>query len=133
MEDDDLQKIRQARLQQLQQEQGASGGGGGGQAGQQDAQREAEAEARKSMLTQILTPEANDRLGRIALVKADRARDLENRLIMMARAGQIRQRITDNDLKSMLEGANDGKKEENKVVFQRRRGVLDDDEDDWDL
>ncbi|EPS36767.1 hypothetical protein H072_9622 [Dactylellina haptotyla CBS 200.50] len=133
MDDDDLQKIRQARLQQLQQEQGGSGGGGG-QAGQQEAQRAAEDEARKTVLTQILTPEANDRLGRIALVKADRARDLENRLIMMARSGQIRQRITDNDLKAMLEGASEqGKKEESKVVFQRRRVALDDDDDDWDL
>ncbi|KAF3930256.1 hypothetical protein ABW20_dc0106053 [Dactylellina cionopaga] len=132
MDDDDLQKIRQARLQQLQQEQGASGGGGG-QSDQQGAQREAEDEARKSILTQILTPEANDRLGRIALVKADRARDLENRLIALARSGQIRQRVTDGELKSMLEGASEAvKKEESKVVFQRRRGVLDDDDDDWD-
>ncbi|KAK6522052.1 hypothetical protein TWF281_002621 [Arthrobotrys megalospora] len=131
MDDDDLQKIRQARLQQLQQEQGGSGGG---QADQQGAQREAEAEARKSMLSQILTPEANDRLGRIALVKADRARDLENRLIMMARSGQIRQRITDTELRGMLESVSgaEGKKEEGKVVFRRRGGGFDDDEDDWD-
>ncbi|TGJ68197.1 hypothetical protein EYR41_007262 [Orbilia oligospora] len=131
MDDDDLQKIRQARLQQLQQEQGSSGGA---QSDQQGAQREAETEARKSMLSQILTPEANDRLGRIALVKADRARDLENRLIMMARAGQIRQRITDTELRGMLESASgaEGKKEEGKVVFRRRGGGFDDDDDDWD-
>ncbi|KAF3941475.1 hypothetical protein ABW19_dt0209887 [Dactylella cylindrospora] len=129
MDDDDLQKIQQARLQQLQQEQGSPGGG----QSDQSAQREAETEARKSILTQILTPEANDRLGRIALVKAERARDLENRLIMMARSGQIRQRVTDDDLRAMLEGASEAqKKEENKVVFQRRRGVLDDEDDDWD-
>ncbi|KAK6496409.1 hypothetical protein TWF481_002429 [Arthrobotrys musiformis] len=131
MEDDDLQKIRQARLAQLQQEQGSSGGG---QSDQQNAQREAETEARKSMLSQILTPEANDRLGRIALVRADRARDLENRLIMMARSGQVRQRITDTELRGMLESVSgaESKKEEGKVVFRRRGGGFDDDEDDWD-
>ncbi|KAF3912672.1 hypothetical protein ABW21_db0203306 [Orbilia brochopaga] len=132
MNDDDLQKIRQARLQQLQQENAASpsnSGDGGG-----DQQR-AEAEARKSVLSQILTPEANDRLGRIALVKADRAHELESRLIALARAGQIRQRVTDDELRGMLEGASEaGKKEEGKIVFQRRRGMAYDDEenDDWD-
>ncbi|KAK6353353.1 hypothetical protein TWF696_005321 [Orbilia brochopaga] len=132
MNDDDLQKIRQARLQQLQQENAAAspgnGGGGGGD------QQSAEAEARKSVLSQILTPEANDRLGRIALVKADRAHELESRLIALARAGQIRERVTDDNLRAMLEGASEaGKKEEGKIVFQRRRGVAyDDEDDDWD-
>jgi len=94
--------------------------------------RAAEDEARKSILTQILTPEASDRLGRIALVKADRARDLETRLVAMARSGQIRQRVTDDDLRAMLAGANEAQqKEEKKIVFQRRKGYESDD-DDWD-
>ncbi|KAJ6264173.1 hypothetical protein Dda_0315 [Drechslerella dactyloides] len=130
MNDDDLQKIRQARLQQLQQENAASPGNGDGGSGDQQS---AEAEARKSVLSQILTPEANDRLGRIALVKADRARELESRLIALARAGQIRQRVTDDDLRAMLEGASEaGKKEESKIVFQRRREMYDDENEDWD-
>jgi len=134
MEDDDLQKIRQARIQQLQQERGSSSGGGGSASSglDQTAQSEVEAEARKSILSQILTPEANDRLGRIALVKEERARDLENRLIMMAKGGQLRQRITDDDLKALLEGAAQQQKEvESKVVFQRRKVVEDEDEDEW--
>lgn len=50
---------------------------------------------------------------------------------MMARSGQIRQRVTDDDLRAMLAGANEAQKEEKKIVFQRRKGYESDD-DDWD-
>jgi programmed cell death protein 5 len=85
------------------------------------------------MITQICTPEAADRLGRIAMVKADRARDLENRLIMLARSNQLRGRVTDDDLLKLMDMVDKGQKESGQgdIVFQRRRGVLDDDEDDW--
>ncbi|KAK5276012.1 hypothetical protein LTR16_011864, partial [Cryomyces antarcticus] len=61
-----------------------------------------ESEARSHILGQILTPEAADRLGRIRLVKESRATDVENRLIMLARSGQLRQKVTEEQLKDML-------------------------------
>lgn len=87
-------------------------------------------DARKSIISQILTPEAGDRLGRIAMVKESRARDLENRLIMMARTGRIRQRMTEDDLIELMKEIDKKKDEEQKIVFSRRKGVLDDDDDD---
>lgn len=54
------------------------------------------------MLNQILEPEAADRLGRIRLVKQSRAAEVENRLIMLARSGQLRQKVTEEQLKQML-------------------------------
>ncbi|KAI5846313.1 PDCD5-related protein [Morchella snyderi] len=129
MDDDDLQKIRQARMQELQQQQASSGGGGGGSGGSDKQQQEAE--ARKTIINQILTPEAVDRLNRIAMVKEERARDLENRFIMMARTNELRQRVTEEDLIAIINMMDRQKADEGKVVFSRRKGSFDDEEDDF--
>ncbi|KAK4192594.1 PDCD5-related protein [Podospora australis] len=133
MEDAELEKIRKARLDQLK----AQGGGGPGKAGgpagaggQDQAQRQqAEAEARQSILNQILQPEAADRLGRIRLVKEQRATDVENRLIMLAQSGQLRSKVTEEQLKELLNAVAETKEEE-KIVVSRRKGWADDDDDD---
>ncbi|KAF8853954.1 DNA-binding TFAR19-related protein [Acephala macrosclerotiorum] len=131
MDDDDLAQIRKARLEQLKSQAGSSGGGssfqGGG--GSQDDKQAQETEARQSILNQILEPEAADRLGRIRLVKESRAQDVENRLIMLARSGQLRQKVTEEQLKELL-GAVAEKKEEEKIVVSRRKGGWDDEDDD---
>jgi len=80
------------------------------------------------MLNQILHPEAADRLGRIRLVKEERATEIENRLIMLAQSGQIRQKVTEEQLKELLNAVADNKEEE-KIVVSRRK-VWDDDDDD---
>ncbi|KAH8759745.1 PDCD5-related protein [Hyaloscypha finlandica] len=132
MEDDDLAAIRKARLEQLKAQGGGSGGGGSssgaGGAGQEDRQQQEE-EARKSILNQILEPEAADRLGRIRLVKESRAQDVENRLITLARSGQLRQKVTEEQLKELLGAVAEGK-EEGKIVVTRRKGTWDDEDDD---
>ncbi|GAB1725033.1 hypothetical protein NU195Hw_g6755t1 [Hortaea werneckii] len=130
MADSDLEAIRQARKQELQSQGGGSGGGGGGQGGgdQQEQQKNREAEVRQSILSQILDPAAADRLGRIRLVKASRAEDVENRLIMLARTGQLRQRVTEEQLKDILNAVNEQQQETEKVTVQRRKGGWDDDD-----
>jgi len=87
------------------------------------------AEARQSILNQILEPEAADRLGRIRMVKESRAADVENRLIMLARSGQLRAKVTEEQLKELLNAVAE-KKEEEKIVVSRRKGGWDDDDDD---
>lgn len=86
-------------------------------------------DARQHMINQILHPEAADRLGRIRLVKPDRAADVENRLIALAQSGQIRQKITEAQLKDLLNAMAENK-EEDKIVVNRRK-AWDDEEDDW--
>jgi programmed cell death protein 5 len=86
-------------------------------------------EARKAVLNQILEPEAADRLGRIRLVKESRAAEVENRLIMLARSGQLRQKVTEDQLKELLNAVAE-KKEEEKIVISRRKGGWDDEDDD---
>ncbi|KAK4117037.1 DNA-binding TFAR19-related protein [Canariomyces notabilis] len=117
MDDGELERIRKARLEQLKAQ-------GAGQA--------VPAEARQSILNQILEPEAADRLGRIRLVKEQRATDVENRLIMLAQTGQLRQKVTEEQLKELLNAVADNKEEE-KIVVSRRKGWEDDDDDLLDL
>ncbi|KAF3023986.1 DsDNA-binding protein PDCD5 [Penicillium mononematosum] len=137
MADAELEEIRRARLAQLQQ-QGPRGGGPAGQDGGEQAQqrRQAEAEQRASILTQILDPEAADRLGRIRLVKESRATDIENRLIMLAQSGQLRAKVTEAQLKELLGAVAENQRkeeEEQKIVISRRKGGWDDDDDLLDL
>ncbi|KAI0415706.1 double-stranded DNA-binding domain-containing protein, partial [Xylaria grammica] len=133
MADADLEQIRKARLEQLKAQQGggSSGGGSRGQS-QAEAQQQQEAEARQSILNQILHPEAADRLGRIRLVKESRATDVENRLITLARTGQLRQKVTEAQLKELLAAVAENKEEE-KIVVNRRKGWDDEDDDLLDL
>ncbi|KAM3421978.1 hypothetical protein BST61_g2355 [Cercospora zeina] len=137
MSDADLDAIRQARLQQLQQSQGGGSRGPSSAGGnsEEDSQKRAAAEQKQSILSQILEPFAADRLNRIRMVNAQRAEDVENRLIMLARSGQLRQRVTEEQLRDIL-GAVARQQEEQgggsggvgKVVVQRRKGGWDDDD-----
>ncbi|KAK0390757.1 hypothetical protein NLU13_0260 [Sarocladium strictum] len=138
MDDSELDQIRKARLEQLK-SQGGGGGSSGGAAkagvasGQDDDQkRQKQDEARQHILNQILHPEAADRLGRIRLVKEQRATDVENRLIMLAQTGQLRQKVTEEQLKELLSAVADNKEEE-KIVVSRRKAWDDDDDDLLDL
>ncbi|KAI2476127.1 DsDNA-binding protein PDCD5 [Pyrenophora tritici-repentis] len=89
------------------------------------------ADQRSSILSQILLPEAADRLGRIRLVKESRATDIENRLIMLARTGQLRQKVTEEQLKEILGAVAEAQeKDEQKIVVNRRGGGWDDDDDE---
>ncbi|KEQ89738.1 DNA-binding TFAR19-related protein [Aureobasidium pullulans EXF-150] len=122
MGDADLEQIRRARLQEMQQQQGQSGGQGGEQ--EQKQQRE----ARASILSQILEPDAADRLGRIRLVKQSRAEDVENRLIMLARSGQLKQKISEAQLKDILAAMSEQQEKKETVKVSRRKGGWDDDD-----
>lgn len=136
MADAELEEIRRARLAQLQQQQGGPRGGGGASDGQDDQRKQAEAERRSAILNQILEPEAADRLGRIRLVKESRAADIESRLIMLAQTGQLRQKVSEDQLKQLLNAVAENQRkdeEEHKVVFNRRKGGWDDDDDLLDL
>ena len=80
------------------------------------------------MLAQILEPAAADRIGRIRLVKASRAEDVENRLITLARSGQLRGPVNEAQLKDILAAISEQQVEEEKVTVQRRKGGWDDDD-----
>ncbi|CCU82000.1 dsDNA-binding protein PDCD5 [Blumeria hordei DH14] len=133
-------QIRKARLEQL--KQGHSDGrdvAAEGHALKRDAeswrhrQQEAEKEARQAMLARILEPAAAERLGRIRLVKAERAQAVEEQLLMLARSGQLRGPVDEALLKKLLEAVAEQREEERIVISRRKGGWTGEDDDLEDL
>ena len=66
-------------------------------------------------------------------MKESRATDVENRLIMLARSGQLRQKVDEDQLKELLGAVAENQEREGggggRIVVQRRKGGWDDDDD----
>ena len=99
----------------------------------QEEQARAAEEQREMMLTQILSPAAKERLGRIALVKEDKARELENILIQMAMRRQITGKVSEEQLIAMVEKTTSKANSSIKILRRRSGGSESDDEDLDDL
>lgn len=94
--DDELEAIRKKKLLELQQQQMDS------QAALEEASKKEFDEQKKTVLRQILTTEARERLGRIKIVRPDVAENIENQLIMFAQSGQLKNKINDEQLLELL-------------------------------
>jgi programmed cell death protein 5 len=134
-DDAELAAIRAKRMQQL---QGQSQQGQASQQQQQQQQKqqqeEAEAQRRHLMLSQLLDSSARERLNRINMVKPQRARQVEDWLLMQSgRFGG--KKVSESILVDVLEQFRDLEEQHKpKVVVQRRRAMdSDDDSDDYGL
>ncbi|KAI0928007.1 hypothetical protein AcW1_005390 [Taiwanofungus camphoratus] len=131
MEDPELAAIRAARMSQLQQ----NGSRGGGDGGEDESKRAAEEQMRRDLLATVLDSAARERLARIALVSPQRSQQIETILLRMAQTGQLRGRVSEDQLIELLEQADEAQSKsapkKGTIVFQRRKGGLDD--DDFDL
>ncbi|MEE9440359.1 MAG: DNA-binding protein [Candidatus Thermoplasmatota archaeon] len=94
--DDELEAIRKKKLLELQQQQMGS------QAALEEASKKEFDEQKKTVLRQILTTEARERLGRIKIARPDVAENIENQLIMFAQSGQLKNKINDEQLRELL-------------------------------
>lgn len=121
MDDDDseLQAIRAKRLAELQkQHQGQAG-----QREDQEKQRQLAEEQRRLILVQVLTPEARERLSRVALVKPEIAKAVEDYCIRTAQsqqsgAGYFSQ-IDDASVIQILNKISEQRRSETKITFKR--------------
>ncbi|KAE8647741.1 hypothetical protein IC582_017769 [Cucumis melo] len=128
MNDPELEAIRQRRMQELMAQRGM---GSQNNPEQQKAQEEARSEAeerRQMMLSQILSMQARERLSRIALVKPEKARGVEDVILRAAQMGQIVEKVSEERLITLLEQINNQTTKQTKVTIQRRRSVLEDDD-----
>ena len=109
MSDDELEAIRQRKLAELQQ-QAAQEQVAEQQASEVQAQKEA-------ILRKILTPEARSRLSNIRMVKPQLAEQIEMQLIQLASSGRLKEQVTDEQLKTLLQQLQ-GRERERKVTFR---------------
>jgi programmed cell death protein 5 len=107
--DDDLEAIRRRKLEQIQQQQFA--------AESEEQRRQELAEAKNSLLRQILSSEARERLNTIRMAKPEFAEVLENQLIALAQTGRIKGMISDAQLKDILRQITPKKRE---IKIERR-------------
>jgi programmed cell death protein 5 len=109
MSDDELEAIRQRKMASLKE-----------QALREQAEEQAAAEAqaqKEAVLRQILTPEARQRLTNIKMVKPQFAEQIEMQLIQLASTGRLKNRITDEQLKTLLQQLQ-GKERERTIKFR---------------
>ncbi|MDD3976891.1 DNA-binding protein [Methanomicrobium antiquum] len=98
MGDDELAEIRRKRMAELQRQQMDQAGM------EEELQRQKQAEAQIHLvLMQILEPEARERLNTIKLTKPEFAKAVEQQLVMLSQSGRLRGRITDDQLKALLQ------------------------------
>ena len=109
MSDDELEAIRQRKLAELQQ-QAAQEQVAEQQASEVQAQKEA-------ILRKILTPEARSRLSNIRMVKPQLAEQIEMQLIQLASSGRLKEQVSDEQLKALLQQLQ-GRERERKVTFR---------------
>jgi programmed cell death protein 5 len=95
---------------------------------QQEENKKQAEEQRYLMLSSICSTEARERLNRLALVKPDKARQVEDLLLSGARTGRIRGKVTEAQLITML----DQGEQEVKVKVVRRKPNFDSDDEDLD-
>ncbi|KON31317.1 hypothetical protein AC482_01090 [miscellaneous Crenarchaeota group-15 archaeon DG-45] len=92
--DEELQRLRERRLLEIQEQQRQA-------EEQRRAQEEAEVQ-KQALLRRVLTPEARQRLTNIRMVRPDYAEQLEIQLIQLAQTRRVQLPITDEMLRELL-------------------------------
>ncbi|KAF9521075.1 hypothetical protein BS47DRAFT_1311043 [Hydnum rufescens UP504] len=102
--------------------------------GDDGSKRRQEEETRRDILATVLDTDARERLSRIALVNPTLSSQIEGILLRMAQSGQLRGRVTEQQLIGLLDQAEQatgksGPAKKSTIVYQRRRDI----DDDWDV
>jgi programmed cell death protein 5 len=108
-EEEDLEALRKKKLEELQMQSHQ-------QAAMEEQHRQIEAQ-RQTIMRQILTPQARERLGRLKIARPELVQTIEDQLIALARSGRVVGQIDDNDLRKLLSKLTPKKRE---IRIERR-------------
>eukprot|EP00882_Tetradesmus_deserticola_P018793 GHRQ01020181.1.p2 GENE.GHRQ01020181.1~~GHRQ01020181.1.p2 ORF type:complete len:114 (+),score=31.82 GHRQ01020181.1:169-510(+) len=102
MDDPELEAIRQRRMAEMMAARGGAPGAPGmpspEDAEQQEEARRAAEEQRRTMLHAVMAADARERLARVALVKPDKARNVENMILTAAKRGALQSKVRTHGL-----------------------------------
>lgn len=99
-EDDDLERLREERLQELQDQQQQQQ-----QPGQEElreAQREAAENQKRALLQQYLSDGARKRLNSVKMSRPDFGEQVEQQLLRLIQSGRIEPKISEEQMKKLL-------------------------------
>jgi len=132
MADDELEALRAKRMAQMQ-SSGMENPNANANRNDEEERRVQAEQMKNQMLSQILDQQARARLNTLMVAKPEKAQMVENMLINMARMGQLRGKLGEEEFKGLLEQVNEKTQKTTKVKFDRRRTNLSDDDEDYDL
>ena len=97
-DDDELERLREKKMEQLREQQGQ----GQGDAEAQEAMREQAEAQKKALLRQYLTDGARKRLNSVRMSKPDFADQVEQQIVALAKSGRIQGKIDEEKMKELL-------------------------------
>ncbi|RXK47377.1 DNA-binding protein [Halorientalis pallida] len=96
-DDDELERLRQEKMEKLREQQQGQGGGEA-----QEAQRQQAEAQKKALLRQHLTDGARKRLNTVKMSKPQFGEQVEKQVIALARSGRIQGKIDEEKMKDLL-------------------------------
>lgn len=94
--DEELERLREERLEQLQQQQGAADDE------LREAQREAAETQKQALLKQFLTDGARKRLNTVKMGHPQHAELVEQQLLALVQSGRVKQKIDEDQMRQLL-------------------------------
>uniref|UniRef100_A0A914EEI7 Programmed cell death protein 5 n=1 Tax=Acrobeloides nanus TaxID=290746 RepID=A0A914EEI7_9BILA len=121
MSEDDLSAIRAKRMAELKSKNVTND--------EKRDTREQQEMLKNTILTQVLAQDALARLNNLLVAKPDKGKMVESMIIQMARTGQIAGKLSDDELKKLLDQISERSNKTTTVKFDRRRAAIDSDSD----
>ena len=97
-DEDELEELRQQKMEQLKEQQG-------GEADEEamQAQREQAEAQKKAVLRKYLTDGARKRLNTVKMSKPDQGDQIEQQLVALAKSGRVQGQIDEDQMKELLQ------------------------------